>query len=68
MIARGAAPRRRRWFTGAEDRKGRHVDEHLLRFNGVLQVDAYAGYNRLTKRSRAGGSVTLGILSGPRTA
>ena len=43
----------------AEDRKGRHVDEHLLRFNGVLQVDAYAGYNRLTKRSRAGGSVTL---------
>lgn len=43
----------------AEDRKGRHVDEHLLRFNGVLQVDAYAGYNRLTKRNRAGGSVTL---------
>jgi transposase len=43
----------------AEDRKGRHVDEHLLRFNGVLQVDAYAGYNRLTKRNRTGGSVTL---------
>ena len=43
----------------AEDRKGRHVDEHLLRFNGVLQVDAYAGYNRLAKRNRPGGSVTL---------
>jgi transposase len=43
----------------AEDRKGRHVDEHLLRFSGVLQVDAYAGYNRLTKRDRAGGSITL---------
>ena len=43
----------------AEDRKGRHVDEHLVRFNGVLQVDAYAGYNRLTKRDRTGGSVTL---------
>ncbi len=39
----------------AEDRKGRHVDEHLLRFNGVLPVDAYAGYNRLTERNRAGG-------------
>jgi len=27
----------------AEDRKGRHVDGHLLRFNGGLQLDAYAG-------------------------
>jgi transposase len=43
----------------AEDRKGRHVDEHLAGFSGVLQVDAYAGYNRLTKRNRAGGPVTL---------
>ncbi|NNM56427.1 IS66 family transposase [Acidocella sp.] len=43
----------------AEDRKGRHVDEHLAGFNGVLQVDAYAGYNRLTKHSRRGGPVRL---------
>ena len=43
----------------AEDRKGRHVDEHLAGFNGVLQVDAYAGYNRLTRHDRAGGPVTL---------
>jgi len=43
----------------AEDRKGRHVDEHLAGFNGVLQVDAYGGYNRLTKHNRPGGPVTL---------
>jgi transposase len=43
----------------AEDRKGRHVDEHLAGFNGVLQVDAYGGYNRLTKHDRPGGPVTL---------
>jgi transposase len=43
----------------AEDRKGRHVDEHLIGFHGVLQVDAYAGYNRLTRHGRAGGRVTL---------
>jgi transposase len=43
----------------AEDRKGQHVDEHLVSKTCVLQVDAYAGYNRLTRRSRAGGPVTL---------
>ena len=43
----------------AEDRKGRHVDEHLAGFNGVLQVDAYGGYNRLTKPDRLGGAVKL---------
>jgi hypothetical protein len=43
----------------AEDRKGRHVDEHLTGFSGVLQADAYAGYHRLTGRGRAGGQVTL---------
>jgi hypothetical protein len=43
----------------AEDRKGRHVDEHLTGFRGVLQVDAYAGYHRLTRRGRAGGPVIL---------
>ena len=43
----------------AEDRKGRHVAEHLLSFNGVLQVDAYGGYAGLAKPSRAGGAITL---------
>ncbi|MGB6373812.1 MAG: IS66 family transposase [Methylocella sp.] len=43
----------------AEDRKGRHVEEHLAGKTCVLQVDAYAGYNRLTRRGRQGGPVTL---------
>jgi transposase len=43
----------------AEDRKGRHVEEHLAGKSCVLQVDAYAGYNRLTRRGRQGGTVTL---------
>ena len=43
----------------AEDRKGRHVDEHLAGKTCVLQVDAYAGYTRLTRRDRPGGPVTL---------
>ena len=43
----------------AEDRKGQHVHEHLAGFRGVLQVDAYAGYNRLTKPDRPGGPITL---------
>jgi hypothetical protein len=43
----------------AEDRKGKHVHQHLSRFNGVLQVDGYAGYGELTKPTRPGGAVTL---------
>ena len=43
----------------AENRKGRHVHEHLTDFNGVLQVDGYAGYRELAKPSRSGGAVTL---------
>ncbi|MGH7103735.1 MAG: IS66 family transposase, partial [Acetobacteraceae bacterium] len=39
----------------AEDRKGQHVHEHLAGFSGVLQVDGYAGYSRLTKPERPGG-------------
>jgi transposase len=43
----------------AEDRKGRHVHEHLMGFSGVLQVDGYTGYDELAKPSRAGGAVIL---------
>jgi len=43
----------------AEDRKGRHVEEHLAGKTCVLQVDAYPGYNRLTRPDRPGGPVTL---------
>src|SRR5579863_431969 len=43
----------------AEDRRGQHVHEHLAGFSGVLQVDGYAGYGRLTEADRPGGPVTL---------
>ena len=43
----------------AENRKGRHVAEHLAGFSGVLQVDAYAGYAALASPGRAGGPIKL---------
>jgi transposase len=43
----------------AEDRKGRHVHEHLTEFSGVLQVDGYTGYDELANPSRPGGAITL---------
>ncbi|MER2540108.1 MAG: IS66 family transposase [Azonexus sp.] len=35
------------WFAYSEDRKGNHPREHLKSFRGVLQADAYAGFNAL---------------------
>ena len=43
----------------AEDRRGRHVKEHLDGFHGVLQVDGYTGYDDLAKPDRPGGAITL---------
>ena len=43
----------------AEDRRGRHVKEHLDGFHGVLQVDGYTGYDSLAKPNRPGGAITL---------
>ena len=43
----------------AEDRRGRHVKEHLDGFHGVLQVDGYTGYDDLAKPNRPGGAITL---------
>jgi len=33
----------------------RHAETFLDGFDGILQIDGYAGYNRLTKPSRKGG-------------
>ncbi|MDB5794352.1 MAG: tnpC [Noviherbaspirillum sp.] len=33
------------WFAYAATRQGRHPQSHLSEFSGVLQADAYAGYN-----------------------
>ena len=35
------------WFTYSPDRKGEHPQRHLAGFRGVLQADAYSGFNRL---------------------
>ena len=33
------------WLAYSPDRKGEHPQAHLANFNGVLQADAYAGFN-----------------------
>lgn len=35
------------WFAYSPDRKGIHPQSHLVLFSGVLQADAYAGFNEL---------------------
>ena len=35
------------WFAYSPNRKGEHPAEHLKNFQGVLQADAYAGFNRI---------------------
>jgi transposase len=43
----------------AEGRGGEYGERFLAGFSGILQVDGYAGYKRLTARGRPGGAVTL---------
>ena len=40
----------------APGRGGEHAERFLDGFDGILQVDGYAGYNRLTGRGRKGGA------------
>jgi hypothetical protein len=35
------------WFAYSPDRKGEHPERHLEKFHGILQADAYAGFNQL---------------------
>ena len=44
-------------FRASRDRSGDHPDEHLRSFAGILQVDAYAGYNRLLVPERRPGPI-----------
>ncbi|QIE43291.1 IS66 family transposase (plasmid) [Rhodobacteraceae bacterium SC52] len=46
-------------FHFATSREGRHAETILSGFNGILQVDGYAGYNRLTRKDRVGGPLIL---------
>jgi transposase len=45
------------WFRYSVDRKGEHPDKHLKNFTGVLQADAFAGYNALYSEDRKGGRI-----------
>jgi transposase len=40
------------WFTYSPDRKGEHPEQHLKKFCGTLQADAYAGFNQLYRDGR----------------
>ncbi len=40
------------WFS--PDRKGEHPQRHLAAFKGILQADAYAGFQELYKPDAAG--------------
>jgi transposase len=45
-------------FYASRDRSGAHPERHLSGFGGLLQADAYGGYNGLFVPSRAAGAVT----------
>ncbi len=46
-------------FTYAPGRSGQYADDILKGFAGILQVDGYAGYNRLIQPDRAGPAIQL---------
>ena len=43
----------------APGRHGENAEKFLTGFNGILQIDGYQGYNRLTKPSRKGGDPVI---------
>ena len=44
-------------FYFSSDRGGEHPESHLAGYNGILQADAYAGFNGLYEPGRAGGAI-----------
>jgi transposase len=44
-------------FYYSRDRGGAHVEEHLARWRGILQADAYSGYNKLYAADRSPGLI-----------
>jgi transposase len=45
-------------FFYSSDRAGEHPDAHLAGYAGILQADAYAGFNRLYAQDRHPGAIT----------
>ncbi len=35
------------WFAYSPDRRGEHPQQHLSKFRGTLQADAFAGFNKI---------------------
>jgi transposase len=48
-------------YYASRDRRHEHPTRHLHGFTGILQADAYGGYNELYDPSRAQGSVTSAL-------
>jgi transposase len=48
-------------YYASRDRRHEHPARHLHRFNGILQADAYSGYNELYDPSRAPGPITSAL-------
>ena len=45
-------------FFYSPDRTGVHPEQHLAGYNGILQADAYSGFNALYAPDRKGGPIT----------
>jgi transposase len=48
-------------YFASRDRRQEHPDDHLANWRGVLQADAYGGYNGLYDPARPGGPVTSAL-------
>jgi transposase len=44
-------------FYASRDRRAEHPERHLSRWSGILQADAYSGYNRLYRPERKPGRI-----------
>ena len=45
-------------YYASRDRRGEHPERHLRGFSGILQADAYSGYNGLYNPTRPQGAIT----------
>src|SRR5450631_226243 len=48
-------------YYASRDRRHEHPSRHLRDFSGILQADAYSGYNELYDPSRAKGAITAAL-------
>ena len=46
------------WFAYSPNRQGKPPGQHLRPFRGILQADAFTGYDRLFSAEREGGALT----------